>query len=134
MPQEQTKRTRRRREPEPVSFSEWMACMDNEVEKVACKTGSQMPAKRFLSTAQLRILEMLAEHLRSLPPLQKDESCFSKPQYDDVNVITTILFEAKYPGRRKREGRKNYDVDDLPGDAGKDLTWLLQNCAGRHVR
>src|SRR5262245_43582428 len=120
MPNDTTGKKRGR--PRTVeSFSEWMARIDIEVTKAAEKFSRKVPAKRALTGPQTRILEMLADHMRSLPAPLANESHFSKPAFSTMNEILTTLFKAKYPAwvGTKRAKNGSMDVEALPHEAAK---------------
>jgi hypothetical protein len=127
-----TTTTRRRgRQRRTESFSEWMARIDTQVEAAYRQVSSRLPVERLLSPAQRRIVEMLAEHLRSLPELGPGEDAYGKPEYHNVNVILTELFRAKYPHWTAKTSNGTHDVGALPKDGYPTFERLLRNCAGR---
>ena len=68
---------------------------ESYVEAMAQKICTRLPAEKALTGSQRRILEMLAEHLRSLPVLAQGENAYGKRQYYHVNCILVQLFQAK---------------------------------------
>ncbi|HWQ96468.1 MAG TPA: hypothetical protein VN538_00045 [Clostridia bacterium] len=122
----------RRGRPRRVeSFSEWMAKLDSQVEATYQKVAKRLPVERLLSPAQRRIVEMLVEHLRSLPEIAPTENTYNKPEYKHVNSILTRLFQAKYPQWTAKTKDGSYDVGAIPNGESSTFYWLLRNCAGR---
>lgn len=125
--QSKTRRPRQKTD----SFADWMARMDTQVEAAARKICNRVPMERVLNGAQRRILEMLAEYLRSLPALNCNESPFDKPGYARINIILEQLFSAKYPDWVARPSQAKRVIADLPNEAVTAYRFLLRNCAGR---
>ncbi|HWQ55917.1 MAG TPA: hypothetical protein VN442_19670 [Bryobacteraceae bacterium] len=105
--------------------------MDSQVEAAYQKVAKRLPAERLLSPAQHRIVEMLTEHLRSLPEIAPTENTYNKPEYKHVNGILTRLFQAKYPQWTAKTKDGSYDVEAIPNGESNTFYWLLRNCAGR---
>lgn len=61
------------------SYAGWMARIDAQVDDMARKMERQPPTYTWLHSAQRRIVQMLIEHLRSLPELKSGESALDKP-------------------------------------------------------
>lgn len=122
----------RRGRPRRVeSFSDWMCRIDSQVEAAYRKVCERPPAEHLLSPAQRRIVEMLVEHLRSLPQIGPTENAYKKPEYEHVNVILTRLFQAKYPSWTARTSDGLHVAEEIPNGEASTLYWLLRNCAGR---
>jgi hypothetical protein len=120
----------RRGRPRKIeSIADWMARIDKEVDEAARKIERKPPTYASLNPAQKRIVELLIEHLRRLPELERDEDFYEK--YWSMNVILTELFKEKYPAwlstSRSKYGRM--DPKKLPDEEGKNFRWLLRNCA-----
>jgi hypothetical protein len=113
------------------SFADWMVRMDTQVEAMAARVCTKPPAERLLNQHQRRIVEMLIEHMRSLPRLAVGENPYKKKEYDHVNVILTKLFEAKYPEWKQRTADGLKSVDAIPNGESAVFHRLLRNCAGR---
>jgi len=105
--------------------------MDTQVEAEAARVCAKLPAERLLNQHQRRIVEMLVEHMRSLPQLAAGEKAFGKKEYQRINSILTHLFCAKYPTWDKLTPDGRYDVDEIPNGEGKVFCRLLNNCGGR---
>lgn len=129
MPQTQTV-TRRRGRPRKVeSFSDWMARIDIEVEEMTRKAHAESPASKVLTGPQRRIVEMLAEHLRFLPVLQKGEDPRTKPEFKRIWNILHELFIAKHPEWQPRKDGIRY-TNDLPRGQHANYEYLLRNVGG----
>src|SRR5262249_53958181 len=76
---------RRGRPRKKESYADWVARIDAEVETTARQMERQPPTYAWLHPAQRRIVQMLIEHLRSLPALQQGEGYFEKPEYGWIN-------------------------------------------------
>lgn len=122
---------KRRGRPRKVeSYADWMARVDAQVDSMAREVAKQPPTYAWLHPAQRRIVQMLIEHLRSLPELKAGESAYGKEDYSPVNQILTVLFKCKYPEWQLRTKTGNLDVFGIPNGEGKDFGWMLRNCAG----
>ena len=122
---------RRRGRPRRVeSFSEWMARIDIEVEQQARKVEARLPADRLLTCHQRRIVEMLIEHMRSLPVIPAGEDCTNHSAYGTMNFILTHIFRAKYPSWQKRFLNGSMDLDGLEYEPRMLFLQLLRNCGG----
>jgi hypothetical protein len=72
--------------------------IDAEVDAMARKVQEDPPAYAWLHPAQRRTVQVLIEHMRSLPDPSPGESGFDKPEYSIVvNALLTRLFRVKYP-------------------------------------
>lgn len=100
--------------------------MDTQVETMAEKVCKQPPAAKLLNPEQRRIVEMLIEHMRNLPPLQRGENCYNKPEYRVVNSLLTDLFGKKYPEWTKKTSNGLKDVDAIPNGEGAVFALLLR--------
>jgi hypothetical protein len=109
------------------SFADWKVRIDAGVDSAA-RSVEKLPP---LLPAQGRIVQMLVDHLNSLPLLAAGENAFWKKSYSYVNQILTTLFLEKYPEweDRRLTSRGTYDVEMIPAD-GELLVWLMRNCAG----
>ena len=124
-----TARRGRRRAPE--AFADWMARIDSQVESEYRRVCKAPPMARLLSANQRRIVEMLAEHLRSLPALKDGEDFYKKPEYNIINRLLVEVFLAKYPQWTQTTETGSRYVGALPNGEGKVFERLLRNCAGR---
>ena len=113
------------------SFADWMARIDASVDAAVKRIERQPLTYDSLNPAQKCFINMLIEHLRSLPRRRRNECAFRKPEYAHVNYILTILYCAKYPAfaRSKRTDRDNYDIANLPNGEDRTCEWILRNCA-----
>ena len=113
--------------PLPIGWRVWTP----EVEETARKMERKPPTYAWLHPAQRRIVQMLIEHLRSLPELHAGENAFDKRECDHVNTILMHLFLAKYPNWTQRTKDGFRDGSAIPNGEGEQLSWMLRNCAGR---
>ena len=126
-----TKPTSRRGRPRRAeSFAEWMARVDTQVETAYRKVCAAPPAARLLNAHQRRIVEMLVEHMRSLPQLQPGEDPYKLPAYSRIRAVLTNLFRAKHPDW-KPDNMGFYWVDGIPAGDCAVFERLFRNCAGR---
>jgi hypothetical protein len=126
-----TGRVRRLPRRRVESFADWMARVDAEVEETARKIERRPPTYAWLHPAQRRIVQMLIEHLRSLPELHPDEDPHHRQEYCHTNQILTSLFLAKYPNWTQRTKSGLRDGEAIPNGEGEQFSWMLRNCAGR---
>jgi hypothetical protein len=124
--------TKRRGRPRKVeSFADWMARVDCEVDAMARAVAKEPPSYAYLHPAQRRIVQMLIEHMRSLPELKSGEDALNKPEYEYINRITTHLFKWKYPSWTQTTKGGSLALEAIPNGEGKTVDWMLRNCAGR---
>lgn len=123
----------RRGRPRKVeSYADWMSRVDAEVDAAARSMERKPPTYAYLHPAQKRIVQMLIEHMRSLPELRKAENCWEKKEYLTVNRIVRLLFAEKYPEWEDKPRLKDgWDVSQIPNQEGKVYEWMMRNCAGR---
>lgn len=121
----------RRGRPRKVeSYTDWMSRIDASVDTMAHKMERQPPSYAYLHPAQRRIVQMLIEHMRSLPEITGGEQSYMKPEYVTVNGILALLFKAKYPFWTERTTNGHLNLTGLPNGEYATFTWLLHNCAG----
>lgn len=120
-----------RRKRRPESFADWMARVDAEVDQAARAIAKKPPTFACLHPAQRRIVQMLIEHLRSLPALQSGESALMKKEYGTINIVLTALYVHKYPAWKCRLHSGHRFVDDLPDGECAVFQKMIRNCAGR---
>jgi hypothetical protein len=117
----QTTQKRRGRPRKQESFANWMARIDAEVDAVARKMERQPPTYAWLHPAQKRIVEMLNEHMRSLPSIGPSEDECQKPEYLLVKTFLVGFYERKYPNWVRLPGNTSRYINDIPNGEGKDF-------------
>jgi hypothetical protein len=115
--------TKRRGRPKE-SYADWMARIVASVDAMARTMERKPPSFAYLHPAQRRIVQMLIEHMRSLPELGRDEWPFKKAEYTTVSRILKELFLAKYPewARAPKMLDGCWDVAQLPAREGDVIT------------
>ena len=125
-----TTKARRGRPRKVESYADWMAHIDAQVDAAARDIERKPPTYAYLHPAQKRIVQMLIEHMRSLPEITPNESECDKPEYRIVGKLLSNLYETKYPQWAKAADGVRY-VMDIPNGEGRPYLWMLRNCAGR---
>src|ERR1035441_5143288 len=100
-----TTNARRGRPRKVESYADWMAHIDAQVDAAARDIERKPPTYAYLHPAQKRIVQMLIEHMRSLPTITAGEDECAKPDYQIVKKLLSNLYEKKYPNWVAKVGR-----------------------------
>ena len=126
-----TTKARRGRPRKVESYADWMAHIDAQVDAAARDIERKPPTYAYLHPAQKRIVQMLIEHMRSLPEITAGEDECAKPDYQIVKKLLSNLYEKKYPNWVAKVAGGTRYVMDIPNGEGRHYLWMLRDCAGR---